>query len=80
MPLAVGKGGVREIIKQGETGILWDTPAALVAATQQLIEDPERRARLSAAAQERSKEFSQQRYGDAMQQFVRQLATKDSFR
>ena len=80
VPLAVGKGGVREIIRQGETGILWDTPAALVAATQQLIEDPKLRARLSAAAQERSKEFSQQRYGDAMQQIVRQLATKDSFR
>ena len=74
VPLAVGKGGVGEIITPGENGILWDTVAELVAATQQLIEHPERRARLSAAAQERSKAFSQQRYGDAMQQIVRQLA------
>ena len=74
VPLAVGKGGVTEIITPGETGILWNTPAELVAATRQLIEDPKLRARLSAAAQERSKEFSQQRYGDAMQQIIRQVA------
>ena len=77
VPIAVGKGGLNEIITPGETGILWETPAELVAATQQLIEDPERRARLSTAAQERSKAFSQQRYGSAMQQIVQRLAVKD---
>ena len=78
VPLAVGKGGVTEIIVPGETGMLWDTPAELVAATQQLIADPERRARLSAAARERSGMFSQQRYCDAMQEIVRALATKSA--
>ncbi len=78
VPMAVGKGGVNEIITPGETGILWDTPAELVAATQQLIGDPGHRAQLSAAAQRRSRDFSQQRYGDAMQQIVRQLATRDA--
>ena len=77
VPIAVGKGGVNEIITPGETGILWETPAELVSATQQLIGDPGRRAQLSTAAQERSKAFSQQRYGSAMQQIVRRLAVKD---
>ena len=78
VPLAVGKGGVREIIRQSETGILWNTPAELVAATRQLIEDPERRARLSAAARQHSREFSQERYGDAMQQ-IRAAACDQRF-
>ena len=77
VPLAVGKGGVREIITPGKDGFHWDTTANLVAATQQLIADPDLRARLSAAAIERSQEFGQERYGDAMQQIVRQLAVKD---
>ena len=78
VPIAVGKGGVNEIITPGETGILWETPAELVSATQQLIGDPGQRAQLSAAAQRRSRDFSQQRYGDAMQQIVRQIATSDA--
>ena len=76
VPLVVGKGGVTEIIAPGESGILWDRPAELVAATRQLIEDPERRARLSMAAQLRSQAFSEQRFGAAMQQIVRKLAAK----
>ena len=50
----------------------------MVAATQQLIADPDLRARLSAAAIERSQEFGQERYGSAMQQIVRQLASKNA--
>lgn len=76
VPLAVGKGGVTEIIEPGESGILWQTPDELVAATQALIEDPELRGRLSAAAIQRSSEFSQERYCDAMQEIVRQLAAE----
>ena len=76
VPLAVGKGGVREIITPDESGIVWDTPEELVAATERLIGDPDLRARLSAAARQRSQAFSQERYCEAMQQIVRQLATK----
>jgi glycosyltransferase involved in cell wall biosynthesis len=73
VPLAVGKGGVREIIESHETGILWNTPEELVAASKRLIRDPDLRARLSAAARQRSHDFSQQRYCEAMQQIVREL-------
>lgn len=74
VPLAVGKGGVCEIVTPGANGMLWNTTAELVAATRQLIEDADLRARLSAAARERSTTFSQEYYGAGMQQVVRALA------
>ena len=74
VPLAVGKGGVGEIITPGENGMLWDTTAELVAATRQLIEDPDRRARLGEAARQRSAAFSQERYGAGMQRIARDVA------
>lgn len=75
VPLAVGKGGVTEIIEPGKSGILWQSIDDLVTATQRLIADPGSRERLSAAAIRRSKEFAQERYGSAMQDIVRRVAS-----
>lgn len=78
VPLAVGKGGVREIITPGENGFHWETTDALVALTQRLIADPALMARLGAAAQKRSEAFSQERYCSAMQQVVRRFAAESA--
>ncbi|MBM3736966.1 MAG: glycosyltransferase family 4 protein [Acidobacteria bacterium] len=54
--IAADTGGVREVVVDGETGILVppDDVAALVAAVRGLMEDPERRGRLESAARERA--------------------------
>jgi glycosyltransferase involved in cell wall biosynthesis len=78
IPIAVGKGGVTEIITPGKNGLLWNTPTELVSATRELIGNPTLRARLSTAAIARSQDFSQERYGKAMQHIVRQIAAEKS--
>lgn len=40
IPMAIDKGGPKEIIKDGETGFLWFTQEELVQQTLQLIQDP----------------------------------------
>jgi glycosyltransferase involved in cell wall biosynthesis len=56
--VASAVGGLREIVVQGETGVLVPPgdPAALAAALRELIADPARRARMGQAARRRARE------------------------
>jgi glycosyltransferase involved in cell wall biosynthesis len=58
--VATAMGGLRDIVVDGETGLLVPSEDrdALAAALRRLIGDAELRARLGAAAQERAREFS----------------------
>lgn len=40
IPMAVGKGGPKEILEDGKTGFLWLTQEELVQQTLQLVKDP----------------------------------------
>jgi glycosyltransferase involved in cell wall biosynthesis len=56
VPVALGIGGVREIVRDGVDGLLWlDGPEA---ATRALIDDPSRLSQMSRAARARAQEFS----------------------
>jgi glycosyltransferase involved in cell wall biosynthesis len=58
--VATRVGGLPDLIDDGHTGTLVPPrdPAALSAAIDELISDPERREAVAAAARERAKEFS----------------------
>jgi len=56
LPIAVGRGGPREIIEPGVTGFFWETIPELVERTAAAIADPEA-ARVSARAAERARAF-----------------------
>jgi glycosyltransferase involved in cell wall biosynthesis len=61
IPLAVNRGGLREIIQHGVNGYLWETTDGLIEFTSKLITD-ETAATMSANARERSGDFSRERF------------------
>ncbi|MGE5407103.1 MAG: glycosyltransferase family 4 protein [Syntrophothermus sp.] len=72
-------GGQEDMIDDGETGLLvpgGDAPA-LAAAMRRLIEDPELRARIGAAARERAADFSPEVVMPQMESLYRQTATRE---
>jgi glycosyltransferase involved in cell wall biosynthesis len=57
IPIVVGKGGQPEIVSNGINGVLWDTLEDLKEGTLKLINDPEKREKLSNGAIETSRQF-----------------------
>jgi glycosyltransferase involved in cell wall biosynthesis len=57
VPVVFAAGGPAEIIAPGQDGLVWRTPEALVKDTLELIQQPNRRALMSAAAIIRSRNF-----------------------
>lgn len=55
---ALRVGGLAESIVDGETGVLAQTPAELTDKVREIVEDPERRDELGAAAQARARGFT----------------------
>ena len=53
-----GAGGTAESVVHGQTGVLVDDEAELIAAVDELLGDPERLARLGAAARDRAATFT----------------------
>lgn len=60
VPVVINAGGQREIVTEGENGLLWDTLEELQKKTKQLIEHPERWEKLSKEAQLRAKDFGKE--------------------
>lgn len=58
VPLAVGKGGQKEIIRDGENGFLFETKEELASKTKTIISNPNLFSKLSKQAVEDSKAFT----------------------
>jgi glycosyltransferase involved in cell wall biosynthesis len=73
--VATAVGGLRDIIEDGRTGVLVppQDPAALAAALEDLLRDPERRARLGAAGRERAQAFTIERIAARFAELYRRL-------
>ncbi len=56
-PVVIGLGGQREVVEDGVSGYLWQTPNELVGATTMLIRESERLERMRVAARNASKRF-----------------------
>lgn len=62
VPVVINKGGQTEIVKDNESGFLWDDPQTLIDRTKDLINDNKLMNRLSAAAIMRSQDFSKSKF------------------
>lgn len=58
VPVVINKGGQREIVEHGVSGYLWETLDELKDYTRTLVNDEEKRTRMSEAARERSRLYS----------------------
>lgn len=60
VPILVNKGGLPEIVVDGQNGFLWDEPLELLGKTQLLIATPIELEKLSQKAIQSSKQFSKE--------------------
>jgi glycosyltransferase involved in cell wall biosynthesis len=68
VPVALGVGGVNEVVRDGIDGVLWrDGPEE---HTLRLIEDPGRLERMSRAARERAQAFSPDAFDERLEQVL----------
>lgn len=58
VPVVIGRGGQSEIIADGQSGYLWQTPDELIDRTRELINDPQRRAIMGKDAAKAAKQYS----------------------
>ena len=64
VPVVIDRAGQREIVREGEHGFRWSTPAELADTTVRVADDPALRARLSAASVRRAQDFSDEAFAE----------------
>ncbi|WP_026370230.1 glycosyltransferase family 4 protein [Kallotenue papyrolyticum] len=62
VPVVIARGGLRESVVHGASGLLWETLDELQAQTRRLIADEPLRRRLAQGARQRSQAFSLERF------------------
>lgn len=62
VPVVIDKGGQKEIVQEGKTGLLWTTKAQAYEQTLKLIDLPNLLKKLSIAAIRNSKRFDQEKF------------------
>lgn len=72
-PVVIGKGGQPEIVVHGENGFLWRSPAELQHYTRLLIDDPQRRAAISAAAARHSRSYDRSHFQERLAHLLDQI-------
>lgn len=70
VPIVINKGGYREIVFDGESGLLWNTEEQLMNLTTRLMSDESHVAVLSSAAIKRAGDFSKQRFEADWQRLI----------
>jgi glycosyltransferase involved in cell wall biosynthesis len=66
VPIALGNGGVEEIVRDGMDGVLWGASTGPVPATAALAADADRLTALSSAARARAAAFGPERFHAAL--------------
>ncbi len=62
VPVVINAGGQKEIVKEGETGFLWDTLEQLKSKTLKLAKDPKLLLKISKNSSEFAKTFGKERF------------------
>lgn len=70
VPLVVGKGGPKEIIKEGETGFFWESEKELKKKTLKLIKEPATLKKLTENVVKSSKRFSKERFCEKFDEII----------
>jgi glycosyltransferase involved in cell wall biosynthesis len=71
VPVVINRGGQAEIVEHGVSGFLWNTFDELASYTNRLIQDADLRARMSAAARLRSRNFDRSRFISCFQSLLK---------
>jgi len=73
VPVVIATGGQPEVVRAGVDGLTFTDLDGMVRATRSLIDDPQRRAAMAAAAGERAQRFGMERFGERLLARVEQL-------
>lgn len=74
VPIVINLGGQKEIVSEGENGMLWDNPEELESKTMKLINNEKIREQLGKKAQEKSHQFSKEKFMEAINNIVKKYA------
>lgn len=74
VPVVINKGGQPEIVKDQQSGLLWDTTYQLKLLTIKLINDPRLMSQLSQGAISRSRMFSKTNFQQQIKSLIRNPA------
>lgn len=70
VPIVIGKGGQKEIVREGENGFLWESLDEIKEKTLRVIDDQKLFKSISQKAQDRSKDFSKERFEEEILRIV----------
>ena len=70
VPLAVNKGGHKEIITNGEDGYLWKTKLGLFKRTKELIESPRLLKDIALKSKETAKKYGLERFTEEVKELI----------
>jgi glycosyltransferase involved in cell wall biosynthesis len=76
VPVVIGGGGIRDIVRPGTDGFLWQTPEELKSRTMELIRDPALRDSLARSAVARAAEFSREAFERRVDAIITELASR----
>lgn len=68
IPIVINLGGQKEIIENGKSGLLWDSPDQMLELTTKVIEDEKLADKLSNNAVKRSKMFSKDNFNKKIEE------------
>lgn len=74
VPIVINKGGQTEIVNNSENGFLWNDPQEMREKTISLVENNDLLNKLSKAAQDKSQDFSKERFINQIHDIVKQYA------
>lgn len=73
IPIVYDAGGQREIVKDGENGLLWRTPKELIEKTKKVIDDKKLQESFRREATNRAKDFDEKRFCEAFDRLLESM-------
>ena len=70
VPVVINTGGQKEIVTDGENGLLWNTLEELLEKTKQVVQDENLRTELSQNAMKRARDFGKERFYNEVQRLI----------
>lgn len=70
VPVVINKGGLKEIVENSTSGLLWNSQNQLLAMTIKVIKDPKLQTKLRDAAIDRSKDFSKEKFEQKIKNLI----------
>jgi len=71
VPIVINMGGQKEIVDNGKNGFLWSSPEEMESKTLDLIKNQKLMHALSKAAQEKSEDFSKEKFVDQLNKLIK---------